>query len=364
MQPRFSLASRRAARLATPPERVLKLVRKLIFIFSLAAVIFIQLVQLAAPSVNAHARAQDAAAQKITSLEGLDIGALIREVAANERANNKEYADYTYTSKTTERETKDGRVVKEHVTVAEVYPQYGEAVRKVLSRDGVALSAEDADKEFKRAVEGFKKSEQEAAKRRAEAAKQTPAQTPAPDPRGIVWFGPTWVFSHRTALSSGSFRLSLSDFLHAGEFTAPLLEKLHGRDAVVLYFRPRADFAPASDSQKPYAKLAGRIWIDAADKKIMRVEASPVAEALKTVAEASKKSDATTTESNEPWIVIERTRLPDGRFKESYIRLNTVADKDIFNGIARDFTEEMTDFRKFSTTGEDKVDTPKPPPSQ
>jgi hypothetical protein len=85
----------------------------------------------------------------------------------------------------------------------------------------------------------------------------------------------------------------------------------------------------------------------------MRVEARPVAEALKRKPGAA--SDA------EPWIVIEQTRLPDGRWKESYIRLNTTAGKSVFNGVERDHTEEMSDFRKFGADAEGKVDEKKPP---
>lgn len=291
---------------------------------------------------------QETNARQPINVASLDIPALIREVAASERANNKNFADYTYTSKTTERETKDGKVVKEKVTVAEVYPQYGDSVRKIISRDGIALTPEESDKEFKKAVEGFKKAEAEAEKRRAESAKQSNAPRPAPDPQAIPTFGPTWGYGFRSGFSSGFFALSLSNFLHAAEFHTPRLERFRERDAIVLDFRPRPDYAPPTDAQKPYAKLAGRIWIDVADKQIMRVEASPAVEASK------RKGDAAASNA-EPWIIVEQTRLPDGRWKESYVRLNTTADKSVFNGVERDHTEEMSDFRKFSADAEGKV---------
>ncbi|HVG28510.1 MAG TPA: hypothetical protein VM864_02195 [Pyrinomonadaceae bacterium] len=348
MKPTSALATRRPARSATLPKSLASAL--------LAVSAFIQL----STSLNfaRHTRpddaTQDAHARPSVDVASLDIPAFIREVAASERANNRDFADYTLTTKTTDREWKDGKVAKEHVTVAEVYPQYGEAVRKVISRDGVALSAEESEREFKRAVEGFQKAEQEAAKRRAEAAKQADAPRPAPDPKAIPAFGPNWGFSYRSGLSSGSFSLSLYNFLRAGEFSAPRLERFRGRDAVVLDFRPRADYSPASDAQKPYAKLAGRVWIDVADRQIVRVEASPVAEALR------RKGGAAASNS-EPWVVIEQTRLPDGRWKESYIRLNTTADKSVFNGVERDHTEEMSDFRKFSADADGKVDATRPP---
>jgi hypothetical protein len=263
-------------------------------------------------------------------------------------------SDYTYTSKTTDRETKDGRVVKEKVTVAEVYPQYGESVKKVLSRDGVPLSAEESEREFRRAVEGFKKGEREAEKRRAELAKQAAAPRPAPVPKAIPTFGPNWGFGFRSGFSSGSFQLALSHFMQAGEFRSPRLEQFRGRDAVVLDFRPRPDYAPIDDSRKPYAKLAGRIYIDAADRQIMRLEAWPVTE-------AAPKGKAVSASPSNPSVVIEQTRLPDGRWKESLVRFNSAPDREVFNGVERDFTEEMYDFRRFTAGGEGKVDSPKPP---
>jgi hypothetical protein len=327
----------------------------------LALVLSIQigatLINARARAVQSDPRAQVAAPQTQVNVESLDTPALIREVAASERANNKNYVDYTYTSETSEYVMKDGKLVRERVTVAEVYPQFGESVRKVISRDGVTLSAEDSEKEFKRAVEGFKKSEQETAKRRAQMAKQQGAPPTAPDPKAIATFGPVWGFSYRSGLSSGTFVLSLSNFLHAGEFYNPRREQFHDRAAIVLDFRPRADFTPASDTQKPYTKLAGRIWIDAADKQIMRVEARPVPEAL-------KKKDGTSL-APEPWVVIEQTRLPDGRWKESLIYLNTTADKDVFNGVSLNISETMTDFRRFNAeTGDATVDASKPPPDE
>ncbi|MFL6227235.1 MAG: hypothetical protein ACJ741_00485 [Pyrinomonadaceae bacterium] len=311
-----------------------------------------------ARAVQSDPRAQVAAAQTPANIESLDTPALIREVAASERINSKDYVDYTYTAETSEYEMKGGKLVRERITVAEIYPQYGESVRKIISRDGVTLSPEDSEKEFKRAVEVFKKNEQEMAKRRAEMAKQSTAPPPAPYPKTIPTFGPVWVFRPRSGLGSGLFMLSLSNFLHAGEFSNPRREQFHDRAAIVLDFRPRADFKPAFVTQKPYTKLAGRIWIDAADKQIMRVEARPIPEALK------KKGDAASL-APEPWVVIEQMRLPGGGWKVCLIYLNTLADKDVFNGIWCDITETMTDFRRFNVKTDDAtVDATKPPPEE
>ena len=296
------------------------------------------------------------------SAEAMDIPALIREVAVSERANNRNFAEYTYTSEVTEAELKGGKIVKESVTVYEVYPQFGEAVKRVVSRNGNALPAAEAERESKRVVKELERAEREQQKRREAAAKRAASQgagqsAPAPDPSAVPYFGPEWGFSFRDGLKSGEFAFSLWHFLSAGEFGNPRRVRLHERDAILLDFRPRAAYAPARDALKPYAKLTGRIWIDAADKNIIRLEAWPVPGTPR------KKEDAPPAAPDNPAVVIEQARQPDGRWKESLIRLNTYGDRELFNGLARDFTERMTDFKRFTTkTGDAKVDAPPPEP--
>ena len=296
--------------------------------------------------------------------ETINIPALIREVAVSERANNRNFAEYTYTSEVTEAELKDGKIVKESVTVYEVYPQFGEAVKRVVSRNGNALSAAEAERETKRVVKELERAERDQQKRREAAAKRaasggTGQSAPAPDTSAVPFFGPEWAISFRSGLSSGEVAFSLWHFLNAGEFSNPRRVRFHERDAILLDFHPRAGYTPARDALKPYAKLTGRIWIDAADKNIIRLEAWPVP----APGPPRKKEDAPPAAPDNPAVVIEQTRLPDGRWKESLVRLNTYGDRDLFNHVARDFTEQMTDFKRFTTKTDDaKVDAPPPPP--
>src|SRR4051812_16249544 len=75
--------------------------------------------------------------------EGLDVGALLMEVARNEKAMLQRRLEYTWTAKVTDRELgRRGELKKESVSVYEVYPVRGEFARKLVSRDGVAVSRE------------------------------------------------------------------------------------------------------------------------------------------------------------------------------------------------------------------------------
>jgi hypothetical protein len=281
-----------------------------------------------------------------------DIPALIRAVAQSEHAMQPHRMEYTWTMKLTEREVnKRGEITKETVNVFEVYPVRGEFVRKLISENGVPVSPAKADEQLKRAVAKLEKAEQADQKR---ADVKTPS--PTPDPSGIPSFGFTSGFSFRENFSTGKFYFNAARILRAGEFSAPRREQLHGRDVIALDFRPRTDFVPADELQKPYAKLAGRIWLDAADKTVARLEAWPV-EPL-TVAGIAPAL----TRPAEPDIVYEETRLPDGMWLESLVRINTTAHKPVYNGVDVNVTKEMSDFKRFQTTTDDaQVAAPKPP---
>jgi hypothetical protein len=288
-----------------------------------------------------------------------DIPALILEVARNERAMLQRRLEYTWTMKLTDRDVnKRGEVTKESVNVYEVYPVRGEFVRKLVSKDGVPLAPEQAEKEFKRAVEALEKAEREQQKREASATPSpTPSASDAQNPAGIPSFGFTSGFSHRSGFSSGEISLAVWRFFRYAEFQNPRRERLNQRDAIVLDFRPRADFRPANEVQKPYARLAGRVWIDAADKAVVRLEAWPISP--QTAASDAKTSSA----QQEPAVVFEHTRVAERVWLESLVRIKTNASKDVFNGLELDYTKEARDFQRFSAnTGDEKLDAPKEKP--
>jgi hypothetical protein len=281
-----------------------------------------------------------------------DIAELIHAVAQSEHAMQSHRMEYTWTMKLTEREVnKRGEVTKETINVFEVYPVKGEFVRKLISENGVPVSPAKADEQLKRAVNKLEKAEQADQKR---GDSKTPP--PPPDPSGIPSFGFTSGFSFRENFSTGKFYFNAARVLRAGEFSAPRREQLHGREVIALDFRPRTDFVPADELQKPYARLAGRIWLDLADKTVARLEAWPV-EPL-TVAGLTPAL----ARPAEPDIVYEETRLPDGMWLESLVRINTTSHKPIYNGVDVNVTKEMSDFKRFQTTTDDaQVAAPKPP---
>lgn len=291
-----------------------------------------------------------ASAQSDVKAETSDVRALLMEVALKEKSMLTRRLEYTWTAKVTERELgKRGEVKKESSSLYEVYPVQGEFARKLLERDGVPVSRERADNELKKTAERLEKAAREEQKR----AESKPAPTPQTNEQWQNPFGfPSFGFStgHRESNGFSSTEISLAvwRFFRYCEFTNPRRETLNNRESIVLDFRPRADFRPADELQRPYARLRGRLWIDAADKTVARLEAWP--------ADAQTSSDVVAAE---PSVVFEHARVAEGLWLERLVRIKTYGRKQTFNGIEIDFTKEVTDFKRFSSiAGDDRVDAP------
>jgi hypothetical protein len=288
-----------------------------------------------------------------------DVAALIGEVARNGRTMQRRMFDYTWTSKHTMREVnKRGEVTKETVEVFETYPVRGEMVKKLVSRNGVQVSTKRAEDELKRASEKLDKAEREEKKKREKAAAASSSAvvatpTPASDPTVTPLYGPWSGFS---GYGGGDILFAISKFLRTGDFHSPRRERRADRETILLDFRPRADFRPVKNDEAPYTKLAGRIWIDALDKVVVRLEAWP--EAARGLKDAGAPTDSS---SPDPLVVFEQTRLPNGMWLESHVRIKTTANRELFNGVNVDYTKDVSDFRRFDTDdGEVKMNTPKP----
>jgi len=290
-------------------------------------------------------------------LTKLDLRALIREVAESEREMQPRRFEYTWTAKVTTREPrKHGEAAKESVEIYEVYPVRGEFVRKLVSENGVPVSPEEAEKQFRKVVANLEKAARAEEKRRAP---ESPPARAAADASGIPGFGFQNGFKSRSGLSTREFSFAPWRVLRAGEFFAPRRESLNGREVIALDFRPRADFIPVNDLQKPYGKLCGRIWIDVADRALARLEAWPLAPDMP----GAPKLATPLARPNEPSIIYEETRLPDGMWLESLVRIKTTGDKAVFNGIEVDITKQIGDFKRFEANAGDAKVEPPPEPS-
>ena len=282
----------------------------------------------------------------------LDIPALLRDISKNQDENDERVGDYTFTRKVTERELNDrGEVKKEKVTVYEVYPVVGSNwVWKLVSENGVPLTPEREAKEQKRVAEELEKSvrdvprhkekrEREKA-RRAEQRKKSRAKSGGGE------------------ADEDDDDIEISTFLRACELFSPRREHFRDRDVIVFDFRPRAGFRPANQGETIVSKLSGVIWVDPAERQVMRLEARLVDDfKIGGGLVASIKPGSS--------FIFEQTRLENGVWLPRFSQVNASARIFLFKGMSVNEMHEFSDYKRFSArTGEDKLDAPKEKPPQ
>ena len=308
-------------------------------ILSAAAALF---VAAAIPSSRPLARQSD---------ENLNVAELVRDAYRNGAEMSGRIYQYTWTDTRRYRAVGKGGKVKEYPEqVYEVFPNRVSGhflLRRLVKENGVPVSPERAAKELKRLAEEIEKDEREAEERRRKLAskKARPAQ---PDgacvPQGYVT---------AYGANGGLIAFGISDFICACEFSNPRRGKVNGRDAVMLDFRPRADYVPPGKDREPITKLRGRVWIDAADRVVSRLEAWPASE-------VEGRGDARGQDAApEPVLVYEQVRLPDGTWMHAMTRINTTKHGAIFNKVTIEFQEVFTDYKRFGTEESYRLDKPK-----
>ena len=162
---------------------------------------------------------------------------------------------YTYVERMTFRQLDSGgKVKKTELREYEVYPSLDErsTYRKLISRDGKPLSAEEMAKQerswSKKITEEQRKRERESPdeKRRREA---------------------------KEAESKRKEEESIDEAFRLYRVTMVGREAFEGRSAIVLAFEPRPDYRPKTTEAKVLAKVRGKAWFGEADQELIRIEA-------------------------------------------------------------------------------------------
>ncbi|MCA1618588.1 MAG: hypothetical protein LC795_04600 [Acidobacteria bacterium] len=279
----------------------------------------------------------------------LDIPALLRDLAKNQEETDRRVNDYTFTQKITERELDDkGRLKKEKIEVYEVYPMadYG-WVRKLVAENGAPLPPEREAKEQKRVAEELEKAEREAPKLREKRERQRAERRAKQKAR-----------AEKAGAEEEEGDIGIATFLRTSELVSPRRERFRDRDVIVFDFRPRPGFKPADRSESIVSKLSGVIWVDPAERQVMRLEGRLV---------DSFKMGGGLVASVRPGsaFVFEQTRLGDGVWLPRFSQVNVSARVMLFAGLSINETHEFYDYKRFSArTGEDKLDSPRKPEPQ
>ena len=275
--------------------------------------------------------------------EALDVAALMREVSRNQDQLEQRFTEYSYLQKDSDREINSkGEVKKETVKLFEVFPVANRGpILKLLAENGVPLSAERAAREDKRVQEEFLKAERE---RDKDAQKKQEEHQRAVERR-------------RKKAGQGkqdeNDDVEVSQFLWVCEFVSPRRERFRDRDAVVFNFRARPGFKPSSRQEELISKLVGVVWIDPADKQVMRLEAR--------LAEGFKMGGGLVL-SLRPGaaFVMEQTRMDEGVWLPRLAQVNLTVKVLLFGGGDMNKTIEWSDYKHFAGDVKDyKLEPPK-----
>lgn len=137
-----------------------------------------------------------------------------------------------------------GNVTETETTDHEVTILYGEPYRKLIRKNGRDLSPDEARKEQRKMDDELAKRGREQEKRRREAEKEREET-----------------------------RKALTEVAEAFDWKLDCQESINGRPAWIIRANPRPGYKPRSREAKVFSKMSGRLWIDQADSRMLKVDA-------------------------------------------------------------------------------------------
>ena len=246
-------------------------------------------------------------------------------MAGNQDRLEKLLDRYIYTESHAVREfDKSGTVREKPDETYEITFVRGRQVRRLVAREGKPLSAADQAKEDRNLENQVLKIEKEA----AAAAKGEAGKS-----------------------ARGQRSLSIGAGLRTSRMINPRLEQFQGRELVVFDFEPNLAYKPKDTAEKLMQKVAGTLWVDAADRQVVRFEAR-LLESYKVGGGllASIKPGAT--------IILEQTRVNNEIWLPSQAEFQLDA-RALFVGVSMNRIVRYSKYQRFGVESEEKINLPK-----
>lgn len=259
---------------------------------------------------------------------------LLEEIEKNGAAMARRLGEYTYSLRKVRRTfDKKGRLRGEEYKDYEAYPVKGQHALVQMSANGTRATIDRVELDRKHATEALIKNEEENLANKAAQQGYWGA--------GIDGF----VQGKQIYLS-----INPAHFFRACEFSAPRLVLLDGRETIVLDYRPRPE-AQLSLEKDWVQKMTGSVWIDAADKVLIRLE-------------GLAQTNTIATAQRTPNLVYQQQQISAGLWAPVLIRLNSGGEADLFRGLNNDVWFEFSNFKRFDAAGtEIKLQAPNEKPT-
>ena len=263
-----------------------------------------------------------------------DIPQLIQDCQANGR-NGSLLSEYTYNWKITQRGPDRKGNFKDEFALYETYVptlKTKGATKFVLIQTHAKSQPLPSDKvaqERQKAGERLAKAENE---HQQERAKETPTVEEESRQRlPGVYFDANVNFGLLK-----NVKLSPQTILKQCVFENPRDETLNGRPALKLDFRPSPTASFEKDEQF-LARTQGAIWIDKADRLVVKIE--------------GRKLNAQPTD--EFVFLYQSIRVPEGKWLPERVQISGSQNKEFFNGMGGDMIFEWLEYKHFMTEAED-----------
>ena len=127
-------------------------------------------------------------------------------------------------------------------------------------------------------------------------------------------------------------------------------EMVNGRPTIVVTFSPRPGFRPSTDGGKVVQKLAGRAWVDEADRQLVRLEARLVDSMGVGPAKLARLQKGATA-------FFQRKKVNDEVWLPTEARFTGAAKAFWLFGTHLDVHSTYGDYKKFSVSTEEDVNT-------
>jgi hypothetical protein len=264
--------------------------------------------------------------------DSIDIPALIKESIEN-GSGFYFLNEYTHVHKIIERQKEKSGNIKETSSTYEAYaPTFkgkGSRLVKIKTEEnGVPLSEERLEKARKEASDRLIKEEAAAAEVAEKMAKEK-AKSKAIG----VYFGLS-----RGGLFGSVLQFNVKSILVHGDFSDLRRDTFNGREMIVLDWKMKPD-AKFDKSEKYLTKLTGRIWIDASEHIVAKLDGYPI------------NSDKTA----KPVIFYDGIRLPDGKWMPNQFSILCDNNAAIFdNKKMPDLIVEFSEYKHFDSEVKDE----------
>ena len=251
------------------------------------------------------------------SLTNEQVKQLINQVAEKDIQNDKVLRNYTYTERQEEHKLDGkGQVKSTETETHEIMVLYGEQVERLVAKNDKPLSEKEQkkqDEKIQKIIDKRKNETDEERKKRLEKEEKDREHD----------------------------REFVRDVGDAYNFNFLGIEPMDDRDTYVIDAEPRPGFVPQHKDAKYLPKFRFRIWIDAAEKEWVKLDAQCVDTVswglfLARVHKGSR-------------VVIENTRVNDEVWLPKYVQARLDARLALLKEFNMDFDITYRDYKKFRT---------------